>query len=58
MTKSEYNRIDHLHDTITEAFEAIDCGRISLANQFITSAKMQSLLLKRLGEKKYGDKNE
>lgn len=57
MTKSEYNRVDHLHDTITEAFEAINCGRVSLANEFLTSAKMQSFLLKRLGEKKHGEKS-
>lgn len=57
MTRTEYNRIDHLHDTITDAFEAINCGRVSLASEFLISAKMQVFLLKRLGEKRHGEKS-
>jgi len=55
MTKSEYNRIDHLNDTVIECFQPLDCGKIADGKELLMQVKLITGSLKRSGEKRHGE---
>jgi len=55
MTKSEYNRIDYIEEVMGNAFELLDTGRVAAAKEIVHSVNLQLRVLKRSGEKRYGD---
>lgn len=55
MTKSEYNRIDYIEEVMGNAFELLDTGRVAAAKEIIRAVNLQLRVLKRTGEKRYGN---
>ncbi|HDL7646058.1 TPA: hypothetical protein PXO92_002673 [Yersinia enterocolitica] len=55
MTKTEYNRIDYIEEVIANAIELLDSGRIAPAREIVRGVHLQLRVLKRIGEKRYGE---
>lgn len=55
MTKSEYNRIDYIEEVMGNAFKLLDTGRVAAAKEIIRAVNLQLRVLKRTGEKRYGN---
>ncbi|WP_192807951.1 hypothetical protein [Serratia sp. M24T3] len=55
MTKSEYNRIDYIEEAMGNAFELLETGRVAAAKEIVHSINLQLRVLRRIGEKRYGE---